>query len=134
LGEFQVARAAGVSRRALTEGMKALRQQKTSREGPSAHARIRRKGAGRNTTVDKDPILLKDLDRLVDPVTRGEPESRPGWTCKSVRRLAEELQQKDHALSYRTVAELLHVMGYNLQAGRKTPEGSQHAQRYLNQG
>ncbi len=107
-GVSAVARATGVSRRAITEGLKELRQQKLSGEAESAQSRIRRKGAGRKRTVDKDPALLEDLDRLVDPVTRGDPESPLRWTCKSVRKLAEELQSEGHAVSYQTVAELLH--------------------------
>jgi hypothetical protein len=144
-GVSLVARATGVSRRAITEGMKELSQQKASRE-PSP-SRIRRKGAGRKRTVDKDPTLREDLDRLVDPATRGDPESPLRWTCKSVRMLAEELRREGHAVSYQTVAELLHEMEYSLQANQKKLEGSQHAdrnqqfeyinrkaQRYLKQG
>ena len=127
-GVSAVARATGVSRRAITEGMKELNQQKVSRS-PSAESRIRRKGAGRKRTIDKDPTLLEDLDRLVDPATRGDPESPLRWTCKSVRKLAEELQHEGHAVSYQTVAELLHAMDYSLQANQKTLEGSQHADR-----
>jgi len=146
-GVSAVARATGVSRRAIAEGIKELSQQKVSREGRSWQSRIRRKGAGRKRTVDKDPALLEDLDRLVDPVTRGDPESPLRWTCKSVRKLAEELQQEGHAVSYQTVAEMLHELDYSLQANQKTLEGSQHAdrdqqfeyinrkaQRYLKQG
>ena len=146
-GVSAVARATGVSRRAITEGLKELRQQKVSREARPALSRIRRKGAGRKRTVDKDRTLLEDLDRLVDPATRGDPESPLRWTCKSVRKLAEELQHEGHAVSYQTVAELLHEMDYSLQANQKTLEGSQHAdrdqqfeyinrkaQRYLKQG
>ena len=146
-GVTAVARATGVSRRAITEGMKELSQRKTARKAPSAPSRIRRKGAGRKPTVEKDATLLEDLDRLVDPATRGDPESPLRWTCKSVRRLAEELQQEGHAVSYQTVAELLHAMDYSLQANQKTLEGSHHAdwdeqfghisrkaQRYLKQG
>ncbi len=128
-GVSAVARATGVSRRAITEGLKELRQQKLSGEAESAQSRIRRKGAGRKRTVDKDPALLEDLDRLVDPVTRGDPESPLRWTCKSVRKLAEELQSEGHAVSYQTVAELLHDLDYSLQANQKTLEGSQHADR-----
>ena len=146
-GVSAVARATGVSRRAITEGLKELRQAKASREARPAQSRIRRKGAGRKRTVDKDQTLLKDLDRLVGPSTRGDPESPLRWTCKSVRKLAEELQQEGHAVSYQTVAELLHEMDYSLQANQKTIEGSHHvdrdqqfeyinrkAQRYLRQG
>ena len=146
-GVSAVARATGVSRRAITEGMKELKQRKASRQTRSPQSRIRRKGAGRKRTVEKDATLLEDLDRLVDPVTRGDPESPLRWTCKSVRRLAEELQHEGHAVSYQTVAELLHALDYSLQANQKTLEGSQHAdrdeqfeyinrkaQRYLKQG
>lgn len=128
-GVSAVARATGVSRRAITEGLKELREQKASRESRPAQSRIRRKGAGRKRAVDKDRTLLEDLDRLVDPTTRGDPESPLRWTCKSVRKLAEELQREGHAVSYQTVAELLHEMDYSLQANQKTLEGSQHADR-----
>jgi len=146
-GVSAVARATGVSRRAITEGLKELSRQKVSGEARLAQSRIRRRGAGRKRAVDKDPALLEDLDRLVDPATRGDPESPLRWTCKSVRKLAEELQQEGHAVSYQTVAELLHEMDYSLQANQKTLEGSRHAdrdrqfeyvnrkaQRYLKQG
>jgi transposase len=126
--------------------MKELKEPK-KRKVRLEEARIRRRGAGRKRTVDKDSSLLEDLDRLVDPVTRGDPESPLRWTCKSVRRLAEELQHEGHAVSYQTVAELLHALDYSLQANQKTLEGSQHAdrdeqfeyinrkaQRYLKQG
>src|SRR6202790_2412625 len=145
-GVSVVARATGVSRRAITEGMKELKEPK-KRKVRLEETRIRRRGAGRKRTVDKDSSLLEDLDRLVDPVTRGDPESPLRWTCKSVRRLAEELQHEGHAVSYQTVAELLHALDYSLQANQKTLEGSRHAdrnqqfeyinrkaQRYLKQG
>src|SRR5215469_11227285 len=93
-GVSAVARATGVSRRAITEGIKELGQRKSARQIPPAPSRIRRKGGGRKRSTDKDPGLLEDLDRLVDPATRGDPESALRWTCKSVRRLAEELQRK----------------------------------------
>jgi len=146
-GVSAVARATGVSRRAITEGITELAQRKSARKIPPAQSRIRRKGAGRKRTTDKDPALLEDLDLLLDPATRGDPESPLRWTCKSVRRLAEELQREGHAVSYQTVAELLHALDYSLQANQKTLEGSQHAdrdkqfeyingkaQRYLKQG
>ena len=146
-GVSAVARATGVSRRAITEGVKELSQRKRSRKVQLAPSRIRREGAGRKRSIDKDPSLLEDLDRLVDPATRGDPESPLRWTCKSVRRLAEELQREGHAVSYQTVGELLHALDYSLQANQKTLEGSQHAdrdeqfqyinrkaQRYLKQG
>ena len=146
-GVSLVARATGVSRRAITEGMKELSQQKGSAEPLPSQSRIRRKGAGRKRSAEKDPGLRGDLDRLVDPATRGDPESPLRWTCKSVRMLAEELRREGHAISHQTVAELLHEMDYSLQANQKKLEGSQHAdrnqqfeyinrkaQRYLKQG
>ena len=76
-GVSTVARATGVSRRAITEGIKELGQGKSARKIPPAPSRIRRKGGGRKRTTDKDPALLEDLDRLVNPATRGDPESPP---------------------------------------------------------
>jgi len=146
-GVSAVSRATGVSRRAITEGIKELKQRKKARKPTPTPFRIRREGAGRKRSAEKDPSVLEDLDRLVDPATRGDPESPLRWTCKSVRRLAEELQQEGHAVSYQTVAELLHALDYSLQANQKTLEGTQHAdrdeqfehinrkaQRYLKQG
>src|SRR6202166_3326932 len=128
-GVSVVARATGVSRRAITEGMKEMRRQEVGREPSPAQARIPRRGGGRKKTGDKDPALREDLDRLVEPATRGDPESPLRWTCKSARKLAEELRREGHAVSYQTVAELLHEMDYSLQANQKTLEGSQHADR-----
>ena len=132
-GTSEVARQTGVSRRAIIQGIKELD------EAPSVRAgRVRRAGGGRKKTVDKDASLKTDLERLVDPVTRGDPESPLRWTCKSVRKLSEELCRLGHQTSHRMVAELLHELGYSLQANRKTLEGSSHADRdqqfqYINQ-
>jgi hypothetical protein len=76
-----------------------------------------------------DPQLLEDLERLVNPVTRGDPMSPLRWTCKSTRKLAEELQGQGHSVSHETVALLLHAAGYSLQSNRKTREGSSHPDR-----
>ena len=72
---------------------------------------------------------MRDLETLVEPTTRGDPESCLRWTCKSVRKLAEELVGMGHEVSYPVVAELLHEMGYSLQANRKTKEGDSHPDR-----
>ena len=123
-GTSQVSRQTGVSRRAIIRGIKELD------EAPSVQGgRVRRPGGGRKRTVDKDASLKTDLERLVDPVTRGDPESPLRWTCKSVRKLAEELNRLGHQTSHRMVAELLHELGYSLQANRKTLEVSSHADR-----
>ena len=79
-----VSRVTGVSRRAIALGFQEL-----TAPGPTPAKRIRREGAGRKRTVDKDPTLRRDLEALVEPVTRGDPESPLRWTCKSVRRLAD---------------------------------------------
>jgi hypothetical protein len=131
-GASAVARATGVSRRVIGEGIKELA------DGPTVGAvRIRRPGGGRKRTTDTDPTLRGDLERLVEPVTRGDPESPLRWTCKSVRKLAEELRGIGHRVSHQLVAELLRELEYSLQANRKVLEGSQHPDRnaqfeYLN--
>ena len=86
--------------------------------------RVRRAGGGRKPTTAADPTLLADLQALVAPATRGDPESPLCWTCKSTRKLAAELQERGHAISHTLVAELLHQLGYSLQANRKVLEGT----------
>ena len=125
-GASVVARATGVSRRAIRAGVRELQQAPQNRE---PGRRVRRPGGGRKKTVAQDPTLERDLEKLIEPVTRGDPESPLRWTCKSVRRLAEELKRQGHATSHRMVAELLHEMGYSLQANVKTMEGTNHPDR-----
>jgi DDE family transposase len=125
-GVSMVARATGVSRRVIRAGMKEL----TARPAPpGSRPRIRRPGGGRKRTVDTDPTLRKDLERLIEPTSRGDPESPWQWTCKSVRRLAAELRRQGHATSHRMVADLLHELDYSLQANAKTLEGASHPDR-----
>jgi len=123
-GTSVVSRQTGVSRRAIIRGIKELEEEPGVQAG-----RVRRTGGGRKKTVETDTTLKRDLERLVDPVTRGDPESPLRWTSKSVRKLAEELNRMGHRTSHRMVAELLHELGYSLQANRKTLEGSHHADR-----
>src|SRR6266852_1755457 len=131
-GISAVSRATGLSRQVISDGMQELQ------EGPQAEeGRVRRKGGGRKSNVSKDPKLSEDLERLVEPVTRGDPESPLRWTSKSVRKLAKELQRLGHQVSHELVSELLHGLGYRLQALRKTREGGEHPDRdrqfeYLN--
>jgi transposase len=125
-GVSLVSRATGVSRRAIRRGLGELRQ---PAESPSSGPGIRRPGGGRKRTVDLDPTLKTDLENLVRPTERGDPESPLRWTCKSVRRLSEELKQMGHQASHRMVAEILHDLGYSLQANSKTLEGSNHPDR-----
>ena len=124
-GQVAGARAARGSRPAHRRGIRELQQPETAAD----RARIRRPGGGRKRTVERDPGLQEDLDRLVEPTSRGDPESPLRWTCKSVRQLAAELQRQGHQASHRLVAELLHTMGYSLQANRKTLEGTEHPDR-----
>src|ERR1700674_968466 len=124
-GVTAVAQASGLSRGTVIRGMAEI---KTAAK-PARGQRIRRKGAGRKRTVDQDATLMRDLEALLEPVTRGDPESPLRWTCKSVRQLATELQRAGHHTSHRMVAELLHEMDYSLQANRKTLEGSSHPDR-----
>src|SRR6201988_2194591 len=91
--------------------------------------RLRGRGAGGKPTICKDPTLLADLEALVEPTTRGDPDSPLRWTCKSVRRLAQALQAQGHQVSRTLVAELLNAAGYSLQANRKTKEGDSHPDR-----
>ena len=138
-GATTVSRVTGISRRAIWTGSSELHGMATSGRIPwiSTENRIRKTGGGRKRTVDIDPTLKDDLDALVNPVTRGDPESPLRWTCKSVRGLAKELRQMGHKTSHRMVAALLNDMGYSLQANRKTREGTDHPDRdtqfqYLN--
>jgi hypothetical protein len=125
-GVTTVAAATGLSRTTITAGIREVRDPGPA---PLPAGRIRRPGGGRNFVEDTDPGLWGALDALIDPVTRGDPESPLRWTCKGTRRLAEELGRQGHAVSARTVAALLHAMGYSLQANRKTREGGRHPDR-----
>ncbi len=124
-GQRAVARATGVSRGTIRRGIGELGEPNV----PGRKGHIRRPGGGRKRTVERDPGLREDLDRLVEPTSRGDPESPLRWTCKSVRQLAAELKRQGHQASHRMVAELLHEMGYSLQANRKTLEGTEHPDR-----
>jgi len=123
-GISAVSRATGLSRQVISDGMQELQEGTQAEEG-----RVRRKGGGRKSNVSKDPKLSEDLERLVEPVTRGDPESPLRWTSKSVRKLAKELQGMGHQVSHELVSELLHGLGYSLQALRKTREGGEHPDR-----
>jgi DDE family transposase len=122
-----VARASGISRRAIAVGVAELK--KKPDRSQRARLPIRQKGGGRKKASLKDPALLRDLETLLEPVTRGDPQSPLRWTCKSVRNLADELRVLGHAASHMLVAELLHQQKYSLQANRKTKEGSSHPDR-----
>ena len=129
-GIAAVAMATGVAPSTIGRGLKELAQDEppaSARAG--SPPRIRRPGAGRQRTISKDPRLLPDLEALVEPTTRGDPQSPLRWTCKSVRHLAQALQAQGHAVSRTLVAHLLSETGYSLQANRKTTEGDSHPDR-----
>src|SRR6266403_1440519 len=129
-GIAAVAMATGVAPSTIGRGLKELAQDEppaSARAG--SPPRIRRPGAGRQRTISKDPRLLPDLEALVEPTTRGDPQSPLRWTCKSVRHLAQALQAQGHAVSRTLVAHLLSEAGYSLQANRKTTEGDSHPDR-----
>jgi transposase len=121
-----VERATGISRSTITRGIQEIESGKSDDLPP---ARARRPGAGRKHAIEKDRTLLDDLDSLIEPMTRGDPETPLRWTAKSVRNLAEELRARGHEVSYRTVARVLADAGFSLQANRKTREGEQHVDR-----
>jgi transposase len=123
-GVSAVSRATGLSRQVISQGIKELQEEESTREG-----RIRRSGGGRKQLVEKDPQLCIDLEQLVEPVTRGDPESPLRWTSKSVRKLAKELGEQGHQVSHELVSQLLYKLGYSLQANRKTKEGGTHPDR-----
>ena len=119
-----VARATGISRRAIHHGLSELNAQEAV-----ASDRIRKPGGGRKSAVHHHPDLLDKLESLVEPLTRGDPESPLRWTCKSVRLLAKELGRHVIGIGRQSVAKHLHALGYSLQGNRKTIEGNQHPDR-----
>jgi hypothetical protein len=127
-GVSATAEATGLARNTITAGMRELRYRASHPDEPTSD-RVRQPGGGRKRLRDTDPQLLTALEALVDPVTRGHPESALRWTCKSTAKLAEELTRQQHPVTDRTVAALLKEAGYSLQANRKTREGHQHPDR-----
>ena len=123
-GNSLVARATGISRRAILVGQREIAAGSILPEG-----RVRRPGGGRKSGVEHQPDLPARLECLVEPLTRGDPESPLRWTCKSTRRLSQELANLGYAASSRLVGVLLHGMGYSLQGNCKTIEGKQHPDR-----
>jgi len=123
-GISAVAQATGISRPVIRQGIAELKNPDALPPG-----RIRRKGGGRKKAVEKDESLTSDLQNLLESTTRGDPESPLRWTCKSVRQLTGELTRMKHRVSHQVVADLLHALGYSLQANSKTKEGTDHPDR-----
>ena len=128
-GISQVAEATGLSRATIRAGVQELARPVAAPEPQTPVERVRRPGGGRKPLGVHDPHLLRALETLVDPVTRGNPMSLLWWTCKSAAKLAAALQTQGHVVSERTVNRLLHDLGYSLQANRKTLEGRAHPDR-----
>jgi hypothetical protein len=124
-----VSRATGVARRTIGVGITELQQIEDGWTPPWGQARVRKPGAGRKRTTDKDPTLLPDLQALVEATTRGDPDSPLLWTARSQRNLVAALTQHGHQTSMKMVARLLKELGYSLQANRKRLEGAQHPDR-----
>ena len=123
-GVSLVHRCCGMSRATIIKGIRELRQGATLPKG-----RLRRPGGGRKRFAEHHPEFARELDRLVEPTTRGDPESPLRWTCKSTRRLAAELGKQYDSVSHETVAKALRDADYSLQGNRKTKEGNQHEDR-----
>ncbi len=122
-GVSAVSRACGLSRVTIMKGVQELE------EPPLPAGRVRRPGGGRPALVVRDPDLPRRLEALVEPLTRGDPESPLRWTSKSTRALSAELGAQDHPVSHEKVAQLLRQMDYSLQGNRKTEEGDDHPDR-----
>jgi Rhodopirellula transposase DDE domain len=122
-GVSAVMRATGLARSTIGRGLAELRRKDTP-EG-----RVRRPGGGRKPFTMTDARLLEDLRSLVEPDSRGDPQSPLQWTCKSLRKLSQSLREMGHRIGRTLVGELLHQLDYSLQANRKTREGSSHPDR-----
>jgi hypothetical protein len=125
-GISRVAEATGLSRITIRSGLSELHP---SPGGGMTTGRTRRPGGGRKPLTEHDPKLIRALEILVDPVTRGDPMSPLRWTCKSAANLAAELRAQGRPVSERSVNRLLHASGYSLQSNRKTIEGGDHPDR-----
>ena len=125
-GIAAVARASGIAESTIRAGLRELECGESI-----GTARVRRAGGGRKPITETDPSLAEDLERLVDPESRGDPEQPLRWTAKSVRKLADGLRELGHEVSHQTVARLLRSRGFSLQANAKTREGSSHPDRDL---
>ncbi len=126
-GVSRLGRLTGMTRPTILKGMREL-----GVSGPvsvPAEGRLRRVGGGRKRSEQADPGLARELERIMEESTAGDPMSLLKWTTKSTRTLAEELERRGHAVSYVTVARCLHEMDYSLQANVKTIEGPQHPDR-----
>jgi DDE family transposase len=128
-GVTLVSQATGLSRTTITSGLRELRQRAARPQDELSPERVRTPGAGRHFVEDNDPKLLAALQTLIEPTTRGDPQSPLRWTCLSTRNLADALRSQGHSVSHQTVAALLNDLDYSLQANRKVKEGQDHPDR-----
>ena len=119
-----LAAATNLSRSTIHLGIKELESKKKVNA-----EEIRKSGGGRKKLIEKDKTLLSDLEKILEPATRGDPESVLRWTCKSTKQLASELNKKGYRVSDRKICDLLSDLGYSLQANRKKNEGKSHPDR-----
>jgi hypothetical protein len=127
-GVAAVSLATGLSPHTIRKGVRELASRAACPDAPLPE-RLRAPGAGRKCCTDADGALAAALEQLVDPVTRGDPQSPLRWTCKSTTQLARELTRLGHAISPSSVGRLLKAAGYSLQSNRKTKEGGKHPDR-----
>jgi hypothetical protein len=118
-GIIKVHKATGISKPTIIKGLREL-------DSPSNLSKdeIRLKGGGRKKLTDKDPSLLMDLDKLIEPITRGDPESPLRWSSKSTSKLANELCEQGHRVTQRTVHRILVAQKYSIKSNRKSKEGA----------
>ena len=128
-GVTEVEKASGLSRMTIYKGKRELEFQSSVEPSSELKQRIRREGGGRKKLTDKHQSLIQDLESIVNPYTRGDPENPLKWTTKSLRKLQGELQAKSYQISYVKVKDLLTEMGYSLQAQSKVKEGKNHPDR-----
>jgi transposase len=124
-----VSESTGLSRGTIRRGLAELKELPSELPENHDNERIRKQGGGRKKSVDNDPTLINDLESLIEPVTRGDPDSPLLWTCKSLRNIQTELKNMKHNVNHQTISNLLHEMGYSLQANSKTKEGNQSPDR-----
>lgn len=124
-----VSRATGMARSVIGSGIAEVKAIEAGETPTLEPTRVRRPGAGRKKTTEKDPTLLPDLKKLVEEATRGDPESPLLWTTRSQRNLVAALKKQGHQTSMKMVSRLLKELGYSLQANSKRIEGAQHPDR-----
>jgi transposase len=123
-GITAVVRATGISESTILRGLAEISAGEKIEAG-----RVRKPGGGRKKAVEKDPEILRAIERLVEPTASGHPQRPLRWTHKSLRNISAELQALGHSLSPRRVADVLREAGYTLQSNRKAQEGRSHPDR-----